>query len=739
MIASAVITVIAFTTIVVVTLVMANQYKGSKVEMDTRLRNVVDQVNTAQQYSYEFDKRQQQQLTGLERDVDEIRQDYLKKVDAEQKLTTKQLTATNIDTSGQVKLHSSGWNSGAMQFNSDISGASKSVDYTISRGGKPENMNQLVIKTPTEDGSGVTFMSADGRPQMQIDSKSSQVNVPTNLKANSLQLGDKWKISGVGDAQGNDAWLRFFSKDGKDYYGGIAAANIWTRDNAYLNGNTNITGMGNVTGNLYIRGGSSEHNQGGWQTHFPWAGDNKNYIRGDTEIRGNTNNIGDLSVGRNMNVASTLNVQGATNLNKPVKLNHKVNDAWANEAPISAYTDAGKVGASFGSQYWSHLPWADGNTYIRPGLENRSIMIGDVGAAAVNIGRGNTATNINGTLSLNNGDWNWLKINRNAGDQMYFGADGTNKGIWNDGARDFSIYTSGNKRFSINKDGQTTYTGDTYAPSIGRTAGEKDWFRVNVANSKNANNSGTAVYNGMAVNEGGGLAVGNWWKVPEGQANIRDALKVRHNLSGDWYDKAAITAWTPNNQFVGPSFGGPTYWSHFPWYDGDTYIRPGREQGRVLIGDAGASQVQLGSATSEQKLGANSLIPAADGNTYIRPGGEGKNVYVGDTLAKDIHIGRSDNSGSVMLKPTNAYVRRYIDAWDKYNNTKTIFTGWNSDKTVLGNNATAAQAYVDKLPTNTVASANDMYVYGKATATNSLCVNNTCLNESDLIKVKSWL
>ena len=53
----------------------------------------------------------------------------------------------------------------------------------------------------------------------------------------------------------------------------------------------------NITKELNIKGGKSVHNPKNYWTHFPWIGDGKNYIRGDTEIRGNVNNIGDLTVG----------------------------------------------------------------------------------------------------------------------------------------------------------------------------------------------------------------------------------------------------------------------------------------------------------------------------------------------------------------------------------------------------------------------------------------------------------
>ncbi len=152
-------------------------------------------------------------------------------------------------------------------------------------------------------GRAITELPGSGTPNLELISSVMATNgmtVKNTLKADKVQLGDKFMLSGVGDAHANDDWLRMFDKDGKDYHGGIAMRRLWTRDEAHLNGQTN------VSGNLNVRGGSSEHNPGGWWTHFPWSGDNKNYIRGDTEIRGNTNNIGDLNVGRNANVQGRL-------------------------------------------------------------------------------------------------------------------------------------------------------------------------------------------------------------------------------------------------------------------------------------------------------------------------------------------------------------------------------------------------------------------------------------------------
>jgi Chaperone of endosialidase len=47
-------------------------------------------------------------------------------------------------------------------------------------------------------------------------------------KINKLQLGNKWLLSGEGDAHANDDWLRLFNIQGTDYFGGFAAGKLWS-------------------------------------------------------------------------------------------------------------------------------------------------------------------------------------------------------------------------------------------------------------------------------------------------------------------------------------------------------------------------------------------------------------------------------------------------------------------------------------------------------------------------------
>ena len=104
------------------------------------------------------------------------------------------------------------------------------------------------------------------------------------VKTKKLQLGDKFMFSAVGDAHANDDWLRMFDKDGKGYNGGFAAGRLWTPSFYSNSEGTNL------------KGGESAHNPNKWGTHFPGT-DNRNYIRGDTEMRGDTNHIGAFAVG----------------------------------------------------------------------------------------------------------------------------------------------------------------------------------------------------------------------------------------------------------------------------------------------------------------------------------------------------------------------------------------------------------------------------------------------------------
>jgi hypothetical protein len=77
--------------------------------------------------------------------------------------------------------------------------------------------------------SGNVFSIFDGHNStfgLQIDSGGT-------VKVNVLQLGDKWRLSGVGDHEANDDWLRMKNIGNTAYYGGLAASKFWTQSGAF--------------------------------------------------------------------------------------------------------------------------------------------------------------------------------------------------------------------------------------------------------------------------------------------------------------------------------------------------------------------------------------------------------------------------------------------------------------------------------------------------------------------------
>jgi hypothetical protein len=134
------------------------------------------------------------------------------------------------------------------------------------------------------------FDSIDNRAaeiNSTFESQRNELNTKT-LIANKVQIGNKFAI--VSD---KDDMLRLRGADGKPF-GGFSFGKLRVEADAQFDGQINVNG------------GTSEHNQNNFRTIFNDKKDNKNYIRGDTEVRGNTNNIGDLKVGRDIDVNGTL-------------------------------------------------------------------------------------------------------------------------------------------------------------------------------------------------------------------------------------------------------------------------------------------------------------------------------------------------------------------------------------------------------------------------------------------------
>lgn len=353
--------------VVVLTVVLTSYATGIKKDFDTKMRSIVDQVNTTQYYQYELEKKSYDKLNSIDNNLNNVRTKYLPRDELKDRLSPDTVDANTVSSKNVVV-------GDQLKFKDGIN--MKSAD------------KKLNVNLPL--GGGMHVKDSAGNDIMTLDDK---MNVD-HAKINKLQLGDKYILSGVGDAYGDDNWMRLLDPEGKDFKGGIAMSDLYVRDNAFLTGNTYITGSA-ATESINVKGANSEFNSG-LRTYLPHT-DGKNYIRGDTELHGNNTNMGDFTVKRDLNVDNMIQankIQG-----KNVKLGHNWGGSWWDQSPLTVFSD--KMGASFGNEFYSHFPHEDGNVYIRPGKTNKSVIIGDLGnTTSVVLGDQNTTTTVSGKLCL---------------------------------------------------------------------------------------------------------------------------------------------------------------------------------------------------------------------------------------------------------------------------------------------------------------------------------------------------
>jgi hypothetical protein len=261
----------------------------------------------------------------------------------------------------------------------------------------------------------------------------------------------------------------------------------------------------------------------------------------------------------------------------------------------------------------SWFPYTDNNTYIRPGAEGKNIFIGDAITGNVQIGNGTTPINLAGRVNTPNGisvtnpdpgvlvEKNYgTPDNRyglgqfgngttrmyTAGSTAFPGAnlnmgfaqrDGTFKDalrITQDSSGNPSTQITGN--FSVNGSfNPGTLTPDALIVKNNVQAGNVNSIGSVVADSaqiKNAISSATYSASGQltagSINTAGSL--------------MADSVQLKNNIS--------VPANTGNNQFGN---------SHFPYSDGNTYIRPGTDGKDISIGDMWANNINIGKGTSQ--------------------------------------------------------------------------------------------------------------------------------------------
>jgi hypothetical protein len=261
-----VISSIALATILIISIVGYNKANTIESDYNSKMRDVVDQVNTAQYYEYEFDKKNKENINNLDKNLDTVKNTYVTKDELSKQVNTSSAEISGVAKINQLKAHPNsynekipeGWGGGVHSWdiyaNGTVGAGTKgSINaYMNSAGdmGASRNINvggdivanggnNWIIHTPDDGKRSMHMAPSKTANQQDWDwTKETVFNSDGKVKTNKLQLGDKFQLSGVGEAHGDDGWLRVFNKDGTDYYGGVAAANLWSRDSSYLGGTT---------------------------------------------------------------------------------------------------------------------------------------------------------------------------------------------------------------------------------------------------------------------------------------------------------------------------------------------------------------------------------------------------------------------------------------------------------------------------------------------------------------------
>ena len=288
----------------------------------------------------------------------------------------------------------------------------------------------------------------------------------------------------------------------------------------------------------------------------------------------------------------------------------------------------------------SYLPSKNGNSYIRAGKEDGSVFIGDAFAKDVLIGPNNMTgksvkvgdsflPDAHGNIILRPLQGKEVIIGQKLASQIILGTkdpqDLAGKMIQIGGS--FLPAPNGHAYLRSGGPEKNIYIGDTWAEAI------------HIGVSKELANKTIRIGNSTLLSKSGAVS-------------IQTAAKCRL-LSVGTDNKAELVL---GHQTLGAKQGsvkiGPD--SYLPNLDGDSIIRPGKEDGFVAIGDAFTSRIQIGPKTPlvrallytregfTVQIGGKSYLPHKDGNSYIRPGAVGKAVIVGDVDASLVRIGSND-------------------------------------------------------------------------------------------------
>lgn len=721
---SGIVSAVSILVVLVISAVVVKQRYDVERDYNNKLDSMAKQVNDTSKSSADYDSKQQKNIENAEKSIQDIRNSYVRKDEMSKNVDTQKVTATNAvfqNTTTTAGVQVTGDNPGPLVekvYNGDrgnrygIGNFNKST--TVYAGTKDKD-SDIQFAWANSDG---TFQK--GARLSRKDDKNTRMELDGELV-----LNNKFALNAY-----EGEMLRLMDKDNRGLHGGIQVQDIKSDRNATL---SNLTLMKGEVRNLFsITGTPSPYNPLKNPTVFNSENQN-NVIGGDTTVYGSTNTIGDVKVGSRLffGDGTPLYMKRDDNV---LSLNFK-NPAASND---------------FYSQQWKHGTDVMHEMDSRGRATHKSLKIGNVGidsskdavdinsrwrigvddADSMFINQYTPAGATNSYMSLNNGNVG-IGIAKPDGKLHVHGGKLTQQSALNGpmwqlhSEGDNGIMGYDGASFSFNSKGTKMMTVDGNAVNI---HGEAMFAKnVNVAGSANATNMWVDDKVGFGKTPSGTLAVMNKQKelsslemkdfktdygrvgsdglLVEGDINTDSGLKVKNStvLKGDLHVNGQST-FDGNVKFRNGSYIS----------DGDVHLKSASDKSVTI----GANDNTMVFGPSDIRIGKNNAIEVgSDGTTRIRSAKPNSTVSIGVDAPKSVNIGEEAEGNYIGAKSrTNQVGSSYFPAADGHvyirpaQAKKDINIGSDFDvaNINIGNNET------------------------KVNVRDRLCVNDSCVNDSDI-------
>jgi hypothetical protein len=683
---------IALASIVVISIIGFNKVNHIQGDYNTKVKDVVDQVNSAQHYEYEFDKKHKAQTNDLVKNVEDVRNTYLTKDDATSTYLKKSDAGATVKTE---KLNVADNLIADKNFSQ-----TNNIRFSNKWTGFPDNATDKSEISNDTDGFKKLMIvgnkSAGGERKVGVWDK---LDVHGNLGVDgSTTVGGNFSIDGG----------TMYNKGRQHIHGeellyllnksGVVIGREWGG-----NGNLSVQGDAGVNGGI-TGGRLATHDKFNIQTAGGPGWWNNITKAGDKVLTNWTENVEGKKIDKNgitlapWNAAGGMRVHGAgADLNGDLQMqNNGSGIAWGNnyskiyddgnlhintddvmniKAPVYLNVDTPRTGIKGGLAVgsdmpdgwrganflrkdgrWTHLDWVGGGANYLRGYTQVDDGLGVAGNA-----------NITGDIVKNGGN-NWI------------------------------IHTPDDGR-------RTMYI----APS--KVAGNQDWDW-----DKNMN-----------INENGDL-------------NVRGKTTISRG-DGSW-NWLRVEGNHKDNIYLGSDGGNRGIWADGP-----------RDFSIFNQGKKGLTVTQGGEVNANTVNVANKWRLGDTGDDWLRlniPGKAGTDNYSGGFAANSLWTRNFYNASDKTLKKNIADVSteeinklsqldpksyQFID--DKNNTKRYGFVAQDVEKVYPdlvsdGQDGKKALNYTDMIP---LAVAGIQQI-NKQVQKDKLCINNVCLTEADLLKLK---